>query len=96
MPCAVWSALLDRCYEAEAAYSLILINSNDLAGAELDKALQSAEEARCVIQVCEQSLVHHKETHDCFSRGAVAKVIPTALDKQALQMKFHAREKVAS
>ena len=88
--------MLDHCYEAEAAYSLILISSNDLAGAELDKALQSAEAARDVIQVCEQSLVLHEQMHDCFSREAVAEVIPTALDKQALQIKFPTLEKAAS
>jgi hypothetical protein len=72
MPCAVWSALLDHCFDAEAAYSLILVSSNDLADVELDKALQSAEEARERIQVCEQSLEHHEQMHDCFRRGAVA------------------------
>jgi hypothetical protein len=65
--------LLDNCYEAEAAYSLILVSSNGLVGVELDKALQSAEAAREVTQVCEQSLVHHEQMHDCFRGETVAK-----------------------
>ena len=73
MPCEVWKALLDRCYEAEAAYSRVLISSNNLVGVELDKVLQSAEEAREVMRACELSLAHHEQMHDCFRGKAVAK-----------------------
>ena len=73
MPCEIWRALLDHCYEAEAAYSLILVSSDGLVGVELSEALQSAEKAREVMQVCERSLVHHERIHDCFRGGAIAK-----------------------
>jgi hypothetical protein len=73
MPCEVWRTLLERCYEAETAYSQSLTNSSGLVGVEFDKALQRAEEAREVSQVCEKALLHHEQMHDCVRKAAVAK-----------------------
>jgi hypothetical protein len=73
MPCEVWRTLLEHCYEAETAYTQALTNSSDLVGVELDKALQRAEQAREVSQVCEKALLHHEQMHDCVRRAAFAK-----------------------
>ena len=73
MPCEVWNALLEHCYDAEAAYSQVLTDSCGLVGVEFDKALQRAEQAREVSQVCEKALLHHERMHDCVGRAALAK-----------------------
>jgi hypothetical protein len=73
MPCEVWHSLLERCYEAETAYSQAITNSSDLVGVELDKALQRAEHAREVSQVCENALLHHERMHHCVRSAAFAK-----------------------
>jgi hypothetical protein len=73
MPCEVWNALLEHCYEAEMAYSQAIANSSGLVGVDLDKALQRAEDARKVSQVCEKALLHHEQMHDCVRKSAVAK-----------------------
>ena len=73
MPCEVWHTLLERCYEAETAYSEAISNSSGLVGVEFDKAFQEAEEAREVSRVCEKALLHHEHLHDCVRRSALAK-----------------------
>lgn len=73
MPCEVWHSLLERCYEAETAYTQTINSSSGLIGVEFDKALQRAEEAREVSQVCEKALVHHEQMHDCVRRSVLAK-----------------------
>jgi hypothetical protein len=73
MPCEVWRTLLEHCYQAETAYGEALTNSCDLVGVQFDKALQRAEEAREVGQVCEKALLHHERTHDCVRKSAAAK-----------------------
>jgi len=73
VPCEVWNALLEHCYEAETAYSQALTDSCGLVGVEFDNALQRAEEARQVSQVCEKILLHHEQMHDCVRRSVVAK-----------------------
>ena len=73
MPCEVWNALLEHCYDAETAYSEAIISSSGLVGLELDKALERAEQARKVSQVCEKALLHHEQMHDCVRKAAVAK-----------------------
>jgi hypothetical protein len=72
MPCEVWHSLLERCYQAETAYSQAISSSSGLIGAELDTALQRAEQAREVSQVCEIALLHHEKMHDCIKRSAFA------------------------
>lgn len=74
MPCEVWHSLLERCYEAETAYTKSVTSLSGLTGAELDKALQRAELAREVSQVCENALLVHEQMHDCLIRAASAKV----------------------
>ncbi len=39
MPCEVWNALLEHCYDAETVYSQAITNSSGLVGVELDKAM---------------------------------------------------------
>lgn len=73
MPCEVWHPLLERCYDAETAYTQALTSSSGLVGVELDKALQRAEQAREASQVCEKALLHHEQVHDCVTRAAFAK-----------------------
>ena len=73
MPCEVWHSLLERCYEAETAYSQAITGSSGLIGVEFDKALQWAELAREVSQVCEKALLYHEQMHDCVRRAAFAK-----------------------
>jgi hypothetical protein len=73
MPCEIWNALLEHCYEAEAAYSQAIAESSGLIGPEFDKALQRAEDARKVSHVCEWALLHHEQVHDCVRKSAVAK-----------------------
>jgi hypothetical protein len=73
MPCEVWNALLEHCYDAETAYSQALTDSSGLVGGELDKALERAEQAREVSQVCEIALQHHEQMHDCVRTAAFAK-----------------------
>ena len=73
MPCEVWNALLEHCYDAETAYSQALTDSSGLVGVELDKALERAEQTREVSQVCEKALLHHEQMHDCVRKFAVAK-----------------------
>jgi hypothetical protein len=73
MPCEVWRTLLEHCYEAEIAYSQAITSSSGLIGVELDKALQRAEQAREVGQVCEKALLHHEHMHDCVRKSAFAK-----------------------
>ena len=73
MPCEVWNALLEHCYDAESAYSQAITNSSGLVGVEFDKALQRAEQSREVSQVCEKALPHHEQMHDCVRKAAVAK-----------------------
>ena len=73
MPCEVWHSLLERCYEAETAYSQAIASSSGLVGVELDNALQRAEQAREVSQVCEKALLHHERMHDCVKKLAFAK-----------------------
>ena len=73
MPCKVWRTLLEHCYEAETAYSHALGNSGGLVGLEFDQALQRAEVAREVSQVCQNALLHHEQMHDCVRKSAAAK-----------------------
>jgi hypothetical protein len=73
MPCEVWHTLLERCYEAETAYSQAIAGSSGLAGAEFDRALERAEEAREVSRVSEKMLLHHEQMHDCVRRSVMAK-----------------------
>jgi hypothetical protein len=73
MPCEEWRTLLEDCYEAETTYTQALANSCGLVGPELDQALQRADVAREVSQVCEKALLHHEEMHDCVRRSAAAK-----------------------
>jgi hypothetical protein len=73
MPCEIWNALLEHCYEAETVYSQAITDSSGLVGVEFDKALQRAEEARKVSQDCEKALLHHERMHDCVRKLAVAK-----------------------
>jgi len=73
MPCEVWRTLLEHCYEAETAYAQALTDSFDFVGMEFDEALQRANEAREVSQVCEKALLHHEQVHDCVRQSAVAK-----------------------
>ncbi len=73
MPCEIWHSLLERCYEAETAYTQSLTASSGLTGVELDKALERAEQARAVSQVYEKALLNHEQIHDCVRRGAFAK-----------------------
>ena len=73
MPCNVWHTLLEYCYDAETAYSQAITNSSGLVGVELDKALERAEQAREVSQVCEEALLHHEQMHDCVRKAALAK-----------------------
>jgi hypothetical protein len=72
MPCEVWHSLLERCYQAETAYSQAITNSSGLVGVEFDKALERAERAREVSQVCEKALLHHEQMHDCVKKSAFA------------------------
>jgi len=73
MPCEVWHSLLERCYEAETAYSQAITSSSGLVGVEFDKALQRAEQAREVSQVCEKALLDHEQMHDCIKKSTFAK-----------------------
>ena len=73
MPCEVWHSLLERCYEAETAYSQSLTHSPGLTGVDLDKALERAEHARAVSQHCEKALLHHEQMHDCVRSAAFAR-----------------------
>ena len=73
MPCEVWHSLLERCYEAETAYSQVITCSSGLVGVEFDKALQRAEQARAASQVCEKALLQHEQMHDCVRSAALAK-----------------------
>ena len=73
MPCEVWHLLLERCYEAETASTQALTGSSGLIGVEFDKALQRAEQAREVSQVCEKALLQHERMHDCVRNLAVVK-----------------------
>ena len=73
MPCEVWHSLLERCYEAETAYSQVIASSSGLVGVEFDKALQLAEQAREFSQACEKALLHHEQMHDCMKKSAFAK-----------------------
>lgn len=73
MPCQVWRSLLERCYEAETAYSQAITNSSGMVGVELDRALERADQAREVSQVCEKALLHHEQGHDCVRKVAFAK-----------------------
>ena len=73
MPCELWRTLLENCYEAETAYSQAITNSSGLVGVEFDKALQRADAAREVSQICEKALLHHEQMHDCVRKSAVAK-----------------------
>jgi hypothetical protein len=73
MPCESWYALLEHCYEAETAYSQAIANSSGLVGVEFDKALQRADAAREVSQVCEKALLHHEQMHDCVRKSVFAK-----------------------
>jgi hypothetical protein len=73
MPCEVWHSLLERCYEAETAYTQSLTHSSGLTGVDLDKALQRAEQAKEVSQVCENALLRHERMHDCVRSAALAK-----------------------
>jgi hypothetical protein len=73
MPCEVWYSLLERCYEAETAYSQSLNYSFGLTGVELDQALEREEKARAVSQVCEKALLQHEQMHDCMKKSAFAK-----------------------
>jgi hypothetical protein len=73
MPCEVWHSLLERCYQAETAYSQVITSSSGLVGVEFDQALQRAEQARVVSQVCEKALLHHEQMHDCMKKSAFAK-----------------------
>jgi hypothetical protein len=72
MPCEVWHSLLERCYQAETAYSQAITGSSGLMGAELDMALQRAEQAREVSQICENALLHHEKMHDCIRKSVFA------------------------
>jgi hypothetical protein len=73
MPCEVWHSLLERCYEAETAYSQSLTHSSGLTGVDLDKALQRAEEAKDFSHACENALLHHERIHDCVRSAPFAK-----------------------
>jgi hypothetical protein len=73
MPCEVWHSLLERCYEAETAYTQTLTYSFGLTGVELDRALERAEQVRGVSQVCEKALLQHEQIHDCLRRSVIAK-----------------------
>jgi hypothetical protein len=73
MPCEIWQSLLERCYEAETACSQAITNSSGLAGVDFDRALQRADRAREVSQVCEKALLHHELMHDCVRSAAFAK-----------------------
>jgi hypothetical protein len=74
MPCELWHTLLERCYEAETAYTLALTNSFGLVGMEFDQALQQAEEARKASRICEKALVRHEHMHDCVRKSDVGTV----------------------
>jgi len=73
MPCEVWHSLLERCYEAETAYSQAITSTSGLDGVEFDKALHRAEQAREITQVCERALQQHEQMHDCIKESASAK-----------------------
>jgi hypothetical protein len=73
MPCEVWHSLLEHCYEAETAYSQAISSSSGLVGVEFDNALERAEQARKVSQVCENALLQHERMHDCLKKSAFAK-----------------------
>lgn len=73
MPCEVWRTLLERCYEAEMNYFQAVAFSCGLVGLEFDQALQRAEVAGEVSQMCETALLHHEQMHDCVRKSAVAK-----------------------
>jgi hypothetical protein len=73
MPCEVWHSLLERCYEAETAYTQAITSSSGVIGVEFDRALQRAEHAREVSRVCEKALLHHEQIHDCVRRAEFAK-----------------------
>jgi hypothetical protein len=64
---------LEHCYEAETAYSQAITSSSGLIGVEFDNALQRAEQAREVSQVCEKALLHHEQMHGCIKKLAFAK-----------------------
>jgi len=89
MPCKIWHILLEHCYEAESAYSQAITNSSGLVGVELDKALQQAEQAREVSQVCEKALQHHDQMHDCIRRAAFAKASdPPSVNTKAVEVRL--------
>ena len=73
MPCEIWHTLLERCYEAETAYSQALTNSSGLLGVEFEQAVQRIEQARNLSQAYEKALLHHEHMHDCVKRAVVAK-----------------------
>ena len=73
MPCEIWHTLLERCYEAETAYSQALTNSSGLVGVEFEKAVQRIEQARNASQAYEKALLHHEQMHDCVKQSVVAK-----------------------
>ena len=81
MPCEVWNALLEQCYDAETAYLQAIADSSGLVAVEFDKGRQRAEEARNVSQVCEKALLHHEQMHGCMRKSAVAKA--SGFDLQA-------------